>query len=49
MVNGLIGNNETNAASFSVKRKDRILYNVSEGGAPCGNLFNLSSRFLYAD
>ena len=41
-----IGSLATNLASSSVNNILKIWYKVFEGGAPCGNLFILSSRLL---
>jgi hypothetical protein len=40
-VKDLMGRRETSLASLSEKRTLRILKSSSEGGAPCGNMFNL--------
>src|SRR5450759_3583556 len=48
-VKGLIGRRETSSASRSLNRMLRILYRVSEGGAPCGNRFRRSTSSVYPD
>ena len=47
ILNSLKGSREIKAASSSVNIKERIIYSVSEGGVPCGNLFKRSYKLLY--
>src|SRR5512145_2049528 len=46
---GLIGRYATRCASRSLNRICRILYRVSEGGAPCGKRFRRSTSSVYPD
>jgi hypothetical protein len=45
-VKGLIGIFETKLASFSENKIFNILLSNLDGGAPCGNLFNRSTKLL---
>src|SRR5512134_3053210 len=48
-VKGLMGRYATSCASRSLNRICRILYRVSDGGAPCGKRFRRSTSSVYPD